>query len=324
MTMTFDPADLSARYPGMNADSALVDLGARLRRALVAGDAEAVARCMVSEAAFGLHQGRTRTGYVTYEVDEFMAKAARFGLNAEGYTAVVPWTHGRTVSFMFVNDDGWMLFENAFQVHHTDQGPLLAGNGCAASWQSKLRRTRIIDGDQVVQEHRGRAINVKPVGGTVDGLVVLDPRVVNARQTRFDHEALYGGSFVTCQFDYEDDDEKTGWTRARVVGTDPGGRRTFRTLEGDLRGEDHPFFVQDQFPRVERPAGQIWLVFSPNSKPAEVMAHGPGFRQQWKYPDDAAVRLDGVPQEVVVSDHIGHDWSLRWGDDELVRSCHAL
>lgn len=315
MTMTIDPSSLSTRYPGMNTDPALIDLGARLRRALVAGDAAAVARCMVPEETFGLHQGRTRSGYVAYEVSEFVAKAARFGLKAEGYTAVVPWTHGRTVSFMFVNDDGWMLFENAFQVQTTPEGPLLAGNGCAASWQSKLRRVRIMDGDHVVSETRGRAINVKPVDGAVTGLVLLDPRVINARQTRFNHAALYGGSFVTCQFDYEHDDEKTGWTRARVVGSDLDGRRTFRTLEGDLRGEDHPFFIQDQFPRVERHAGQSWLVFSANSKPAEVMAHGDGFRQQWKYPDETAVRLDGIPAEVVVSDHIGHDWSLRWSND---------
>lgn len=307
-----DLENLSGRYPGMNSDPALIELGQRLRRALVAGDVEAIGACMVEDPLFGHHQGKTRAQYIAYEASEFLAKAARFGLNAEGYTAVVPWQHGRTVSFMFVNDEGWMLFENAFRVIVTDAGPRIAGNGSWASWQSKLRRTRVMDGDTVVAERHGRAVNVKAMQGRITGLVMLDRQVANAHQVGFAHEPLYGGTFVACQFDYEDDDRRTGWTRARVVGEDASGRRTFQTLEGDLRGEDHPFFVQDQFPHVERRGDADWLVFSTNSKPAEVMAYGEGFHQQWKYPEEAALRLDGPPREIVVSDHIGHDWALLW------------
>jgi hypothetical protein len=224
---------------------------------------------------------------------EYHEKVKRFGLTPEG-PLHASWLDEHTLYFCYGNERDPALFEATWEV----RDGVLVGNQSRFRWEPKT---------QVIWSHGkkvlNRVCNIKsPVGTLVMSWRLERESYYDAQTHTNTLEDVFGGHFVSCVYQREQEDGKGYWVNWRVLGE--GWKEKQRIW---MRGLDHPLMPFNVVMPVVNDYTVDASLFTPTIVIIRVEFED-GSHVMEKYPITKQWVFEKAIRQVTITDGLSYDW----------------
>lgn len=266
----------------MNAFAGVLD---RFVRAVAAGDGFSAARCL--SPSFGIHEGRTASGWIAHELREFGKRSRAFGLD-EGLSVELLGHRCRDLrAFVVLDRYGRLVYQDA--VRMAGDG-LIAGSGRESEIVTKLSFSRSgVRRGMAVRTPRGLIDSIIPINLIVD-----------------EFELRSGAGFAEDGFQIANFTVRDDHLESRAAKFSLRAGRSRETVEVWLRGIDDPFFVGSLDPQFE--GGAVYLASKGMRYWSLSVLLADGRSLVVDHPDRQEYRFDAPVIRAVLTDALDNDW----------------
>ena len=247
---------------------------------------------------FGLHNGQAVDEYAEYEFHEFSLKANGFGLTVNA--SVECYDIGNDfIYFSLGKKEDRALFETMFK--WDDKEKKVRGNQFNFKIEPKMQFIKQSSSKEI--EKRIRRINIKSVNKELTVRAIINEQTGDDNLfMKTQNEDIFGGEFFSLIYTRPNEDKSTYWEKINIM-TNKG----LKKVNVLMRGEDHPLFVGNCFPKIGEDKKHItWedslfpVIVDITTKSGKVFSY--------KYPKEKIINLDEEIRLVCLTDTLSYDW----------------